>query len=123
MKNLAVTLVMLLFVGLGTSLAQNDDASTKAEVNTEVKSTSDHHCPPGCTMPCCAKKGDADAKKHCEPGCEKACCAKKADCKKDGKKHCKPGCEKACCKKGAAGDADKKEDGHEGHNHEGHDHD
>lgn len=108
MKNLGLTLLVFLFIGVGSSMAQDKKAADAdaAVVKTEA----------------------ATAKKACTGAEKKACCAKanagKKDCSHatasaDGKKGCAPGCEKACCMADAKATT---KDSHEGHNHD-HDHD
>ena len=95
MKNFGLTVLMMLFIGVGTSMAQDKKVSDADASNTV--------------------KIEKVAKDHaCEPGCAKACCAK-AGAKADaaGKKACAPGCEKKCTHASAA----TKEDAHEGHDH------
>ena len=99
MKNIALTVLMMLFVGVGSSMAQDKkaaDSDTKAK--TEVTAEKKHNCSASEKKACCAKKGASASadKKSCAPGCEKACCT--AD----------------------AGKATKEEhdhSSHEGHNH------
>ncbi|MCF8275645.1 MAG: hypothetical protein K9J17_02835 [Flavobacteriales bacterium] len=76
MKNLVLTFVMFLFVGVTATMAQDKkaDADHSATVKTEV-SAEKHACEPGCTKACCAAAGDKAAgdKKACAPSCEKKC--------------------------------------------------
>ncbi|MFM1876327.1 MAG: hypothetical protein RL266_2064 [Bacteroidota bacterium] len=81
MKNVGFTLLMMLFVGIGTSMAQ-DKKAADAKATTEV-STEKHDCKPGCSMTCCAKDGTA-AKKSCTAE-EKAKCAAQAAHTEEGK--------------------------------------
>lgn len=105
MKNIAITVLMLLFVGVGTSMAQSKtEVTTKEATKTEVKSVEKHKCAAECTKACCSKGKASGA-------------ATKADAA--DKKACAPGCEKACC----TADAGKKEDhGHDHDSHDGHTH-
>lgn len=82
MKNIAFTLAMMLFVGVGTSMAQDKKAADSNTASTEV-STEKHECKPGCTMACCSKDGAA-AKKSCTAE-EKAKCAAHAAKAEEGK--------------------------------------
>ncbi len=117
MKNIGLTLLMFLFVGVGTSMAQDKKVDSDAAVKTEVKSdskTAKHSCAPGCKSTSCAKKTEKQ-KKACAADCKKDCCADKTG---KQKKACAADCKKDCCAK-------KKEDAHEGHghgSHEGHNH-
>jgi hypothetical protein len=89
MKNFGLTLLMMLFIGVGTSMAQDkkaaadSDAAAAAPVKTE-QVAKDHACEPGCAKACCAK--DAHGSAH----------GKKA-CTGEAKAACAPGCEKKCC--------------------------
>lgn len=116
MKNFGLTLLMMLFVGVGSSMAQDKKAadSDAAAIKTEVKADA-HKCAADCTKACCAK---TDAKAHkCSASEKKACCAK-GSAKADAKA-CAPGCEKACC---TADNGRAKKDAHDHDSHEGHDH-
>jgi hypothetical protein len=99
MKNLGLTLLMMLFVGVGTSMAQDKkaaDSDAAAPAKTEMSTEKAHKCAADCTKACCAKDAKASAigdKKACAPGCEKKCCI--AD----------------------AGKAKKEEHDHENHDH------
>lgn len=80
MKNIGLTLVMFLFVGLTATMAQEKrEASAAAPAKAEMKA--DHACKPGCAMTCCAGKASGE-KKSCTPE-EKAKCAHSADAKKE----------------------------------------
>lgn len=68
MKNIAFTLLMMLFVGVGTSMAQDKKA---ADADATVK-TEKHSCTPDAAKACCSK--DSAAKKSCTAE-EKAKCA------------------------------------------------
>lgn len=76
---------MMLFIGVGTSMAQDKkaaDSDAAEPVKTEMS-----------------------AKKECSKSKSKACCAKKGasasasskECSGKSKTACAPGCEKACC--------------------------
>lgn len=108
MKNIGLTLLMFLFVGVGTSMAQDKKA---ADTDAAVVKT------------------EATAKKECTAAEKKACQGKHADAGKkcshaaasaDGKKTCAPGCEKSCCMADAK--ATSKKDAHAGHDHDHHKH-
>ncbi len=77
MKNIGLTFLMLLFVGVTATMAQDkttEDSDANA-VKTEVKAEG-HKCASSCKMTCCAKKTAAE-KKACAADCKKACCASK----------------------------------------------
>jgi hypothetical protein len=115
MKNFGLTLLMMLFVGVGSTMAQDKKStdSDAAATKTEVKADA-HKCAADCTKACCAKK-EVTAHK-CSSSSKKACCAKAAA---GDKKACAPGCKKDCC----TADAGKaKKDAHDHDSHEGHDH-
>ena len=117
MKNFGLTLLMMLFVGVGSTMAQDKAAadSDAAATKTEVKADA-HKCAADCTKACCAK---SDAKAHkCSASEKKACCAKKGAASSDGReKECAPGCVKACCSADATKKEDADKDSHEGHDH------
>lgn len=99
MKKIGITFLMLLFVGVTATMAQDKKVaadSDAAAVKTEMKADK-----------------DASAEKHvCAPACKKSCCAGKTAAEK---KACAPGCKKSCC----MADGRKAEhDEHEGHNHD-----
>ena len=106
---------MFLFVGVGTSMAQ-DKAAAKEEsaTKTEVTAKKDHECPPDCAKKCCAKDAKASAKKECSHahGAKKEC--SHASATSSDKKACSPDCKKSCCMADAKA---KKKDEHEGHDH------
>ncbi|GEM_PF-1669635 len=108
MKNFGLTLLMMLFIGVGTSMAQDKkaaaDSDAAAPSKTEKAAVKDHACNPDLTKACCAKAADGKV-----TGDKKACTG-------EAKAACTPGCEKKCCT-ADAGKA-KSEDAHEGHNHD-----
>lgn len=65
MKNIAFTLLMMLFVGVGTSMAQ-DKKAADATVKTEK-----HACSADCAKACCSK--DGVAKKSCTAEAKAKC--------------------------------------------------
>ena len=97
---------MMLFIGVGTSMAQDKKAAdADAPAKTEVSAEKDHKCSADCTKACCAKDGKASASKKecshaaaasgdktaCAPGCEKKCCTADAGkAKKDDENHDHP---------------------------------
>jgi hypothetical protein len=96
MKNLGLTFLIMLFVGVGASMAQDKkaaaDSDAAAPVKTEISAEKAHKCAADCTKVCCAKKADGRAasdapadKKSCAPSCEKACCTADAGKAKDEK--------------------------------------
>ena len=98
MKNVALTLLMMLVVGVGTSRAQDKKAETK-EVKTEATVAKKHECTAAQKAACWAKKGGKAAadSKAWAPGCEKACCTadagkatKEEHNHKEGEKHDHP---------------------------------
>lgn len=114
MKNVALTLLMMLFVGVGTSMAQDKKAAdSDAKATTEMSADKKHACAADCTKACCAK--DAKKEHKCSASEKKACCAKKGASASADKK-CAPGCEKACCSADAS-KAKKEEHKHDGHSH------
>ncbi|MCB9185520.1 MAG: hypothetical protein H6601_02100 [Flavobacteriales bacterium] len=99
MKNFGLTLLLFLFVGATTTMAQDkkaDDSSAK----TEVISKDAHKCTAAEKKACCAKAAESGAK-----SCHGSASA--------DKKACSPGCQKACC----TADAATKKDEHEEHDH------
>jgi hypothetical protein len=73
MKNLGLTIAMFLFVGIGSSMAQDKvAASSDATVKTEVEGK--HACSADCTKNCCSKEGKSGgAKKACSAEQQKQC--------------------------------------------------
>lgn len=87
MKNLGLTVLMMLFIGVGTSMAQDKKAAADSDAAAPAKTeqvAKDHACEPGCAKACCSKAADGSA--H----------GKKA-CSGESKMACAPGCEKKCC--------------------------
>ncbi|MBI1288082.1 MAG: hypothetical protein GC178_10965 [Flavobacteriales bacterium] len=77
MKNIGLTLVMLLFVGVTATMAQDKkEAAEAAKTEVKAESAEKHSCPPGCTMACCAGKSEAD-KKNCSHADQAKCAAHK----------------------------------------------